>query len=438
MKSLSDLLPVLPAFLLLLLGPGPMLHAEPVSSALVSRLAEVLRTNHPALKALAHRADAARDNAEGVRRWADPSVRAGGVAFTPRGAMASQDGDLLFGVSQALPVMGKERATRGIADEEALTAVARAEARLVELRRDLSARLIDVALAERTVVLDASDADWLRVAEASAEALHRSGSGSSAALLRIRNDLSRAGTAVTNDLARLADARIALNRLLGRLGDPDFPPVELPDPIPELRFAPELVKIALNAEPRLRMARREIRESEARAEATRRSARPDLAVGVDTRQFTGDGGLREGMFTLSLSLPWFNRANYRRDLSRDRSRIEAARLEQADLEAAVSVEIHHLVSAINSAGREVILNRDAILPRSISAYDGAEAMWSAGRIDLREVLELRRQRVEAELRLANAVAAQWYAVSELLLCCGLDDLAAFQSSQTTTPSTATP
>jgi outer membrane protein TolC len=352
--------------------------------------------------------------------------------------MASQDGDLLFGVSQALPVMGKERATRGIADEEALTAVARAEARLVELRRDLSARLIDVALAERTVVLDASDADWLRVAEASAEALHRSGSGSSAALLRIRNDLSRAGTAVTTDLARLADARIALNRLLGRLGDPDFPPVELPDPIPELRFAPELVKIALNAEPRLRMARREIRESEARAEATRRSARPDLAVGVDTRQFTGDGGLREGMFTLSLSLPWFNRANYRRDLSRDRSRIEAARLEQADLEAAVSVEIHHLVSAINSAGREVILNRDAILPRSISAYDGAEAMWSAGRIDLREVLELRRQRVEAELRLANAVAAQWYAVSELLLCCGLDDLAAFQSSQTTTPSTATP
>jgi outer membrane protein TolC len=428
MKKFSAIPPALPAVLLLLFFFGRPLAAEPVSSAMVGRLAEVLRTNHPALRALGHRADAARENAEGIRKWADPQARAAGVLFTPRGAMPSQDGDLLLGVSQALPVMGKEKAARKVADEEAQTAITRAESRWIELRRELSIRLAEVALAERILALDETDLEWLRMAERNADALNRSGRADSALLLRLRNELSSLENALVMDRSRLNDSRMALNRLLGGTPETESMSLQLPTPLGELQYAPALLKTALNAEPRLRMARREIRESEARTLATRRSSRPDLSLGLDTRQYSGDGGLREGMFTFSVSLPWFNGRNYRRDLARENARLEAARSEQADMEAEVSVEVHHLVSMINSTGREAFLGRDVLIPRSRDAFEIAKVQWSAGRGELREVLELRRQWIEAELRFANASAAQWNAISDLLLCCGLDDLEAFQVS----------
>ncbi|MBN8249323.1 MAG: hypothetical protein J0L84_17995, partial [Verrucomicrobia bacterium] len=47
-----------------------------------------------------------------------------------------------------------------------------------------------------------------------------------------------------------------------------------------------------------------------------------------------------------------------------------------------------------------------------------------GRGSLTDVLETRRSRIEAALEESRAVAEQWISLSELLLCCGLEELEA--------------
>ena len=96
-----------------------------------------------------------------------------------------------------------------------------------------------------------------------------------------------------------------------------------------------------------------------------------------------------------------------------------------DLEAEVAAEVHHQVTAINSAGREQRLHRDTLLPRIRAALEIELGRWSTGRGEFRDLLDLHRMQVDAEVRLARAAAEQWNAIGELLLCCGLDDLEAF-------------
>jgi outer membrane protein TolC len=170
------------------------------------------------------------------------------------------------------------------------------------------------------------------------------------------------------------------------------------------------------------VARKSSDEAGARIEATRRSQRPNLSLGLDSRQYSGDGGLRNGAATLSLSLPWFNGDRYRKDIARDRLRFEAAHREVADLEAEVTLEIHHWVTRIESARIRAELAEETLLPRIQAALDTSMASFSAGTAELRDTLDLRRQWIEAQSSQATAVAEQWSAIAELLLTCGWTNL----------------
>ncbi len=409
--------------------------AEIVSTELVNRLAASLKDQHPALRALKFNEEATRLNAESVRSWADPTARIGGNFFGTRGSLPSQNGDIFFGVSQALPLMGKEVSARKFADELARTAKIKSEARWVELRRDLAAGLITLALAERTLFLNESDAAWLQRAESVALAQQSSRPGSLPALLRLQNDLAQAESTVANDRLRRTDARVALDRRLGLDNPLKTASLELPAVVESLPFSQTWINLALGAEPRLRLARRNVEEAGSRVDLTRRSARPNLTIDLESRQFSGDGRLREGLVSLGFSLPWFNQANYRRDLARDKAHSETAKMELRDAEAGVGAEIHHLLSLINTAGRDARLLRDIVLPRSRTAVSTSEALLTSSSIEVRDVLDLHRQLIENELRLANSIASQWTALSELLLCCGLDDLATLL---TPAPTASTP
>lgn len=409
--------------------------AEIVSTELVNRLAASLKDQHPALRALKFNEEATRLNAESVRSWADPTARIGGNFFGTRGSLPSQNGDIFFGVSQALPLMGKEVSARKFADELARTAKIKSEARWVELRRDLAAGLITLALAERTLFLNESNAAWLQRAESVALAQQSSRPGSLPALLRLQNDLAQAESTVANDRLRRTDARVALDRRLGLDNPLKTASLELPAVVESLPFSQTWINLALGAEPRLRLARRNVEEAGSRVDLTRRSARPNLTIDLESRQFSGDGRLREGLVSLGFSLPWFNQANYRRDLARDKAHSETAKMELRDAEAGVGAEIHHLLSLINTAGRDARLLRDIVLPRSRTAVSTSEALLTSSSIEVRDVLDLHRQLIENELRLANSIASQWTALSELLLCCGLDDLATLL---TPAPTASTP
>src|SRR5712692_5580355 len=108
--------------------PAPMTNAVVVSTELIRRLAEEARTNNPSLRAAGSRINAAELNAEAVRTWEDPMFMFGGSVFSKRGFDPAEEGDLVYGIDQKLPLWGKPKATRNVA--EAGASMRRAEAQL--------------------------------------------------------------------------------------------------------------------------------------------------------------------------------------------------------------------------------------------------------------------------------------------------------------------
>ena len=302
----------------------------------------------------------------------------------------------------------------------------RAEVQFQTLRRDLSRALFELALADRAIALGEEDLRWLDTTLTVAEARLRAGTATQFEMLRLQNERARRASELITDRRRREDAAVTVNRLLARDPAAAFPALELPPVADPVAYTPGLVTFATNTEPRLLLAAREIRVAASRMEATRRSRLPDVSVGVEGRQFHGDGGFREGMFTVGFSLPWLNGGKYRRDLAREQERHVASQHDRDAMVLDVVNEIHHRTVSIDAARREALLYRDDILPRSEQALAVATAGWSSGKMEVRDVLEGRRLLVEARLALARAVAMQWSEMSDLVLCCGLSDLEMLQ------------
>lgn len=410
---------------------------EVVTADLVRRLSEQMRERHPELRGLADASRAERLNAEGTRRWADPDVMLGGGLYR-YADMARENGDLYYGVQQKLPVMGKEKAARALADSNAVVAGVRVEARFAELRRDLAVKLFIAAAARSEAVLIAADVAWLEAQVRLGRTRVASGIEPAAMVLRMENELDRRRLDWTNAVARRRDAEQAVEFQVSRSGvssggeappsgnwslaTGNSPSYSLPPVSDAVPFGPVLVRFAERAEPEVLRREREIGVASAAVQVTRRSQRPDLAVGVQSYHDSATGTAAQGMLTVTMSVPWFNRANYRRDLERDRARMASAAAQAEDARLQVRREVHRLVTQIDAGRREAVLMRDVVLPRTRRLQDSLEGLWASGRGELRDLLEVRRQRIEAEMAEVRATAEYWMAVSELLLCCGLEDL----------------
>lgn len=407
---------------------------EVVTADLVRRLSEQMRERHPELRGLADASRAERLNAEGTRRWADPDVLLGGGLYR-YADMARENGDLYYGVQQKLPVMGKEKAARALADSNAVVAGVRVEARFAELRRDLAVKLFIAAAARSEAVLIAADVAWLEAQVRLGRTRVASGTEPAAMVLRMENELDRRRLDWTNAVARRRDAEQAVEFQVSRSGVSSGVPSgnwslatgnsqswSLPPVSDAVPFGPVLVRFAERAEPEVLRREREIGVASAAVQVTRRSQRPDLAVGVQSYHDSATGTAAQGMLTVTMSVPWFNRANYRRDLERDRARMASAEAQAEDARLQVRREVHRLVTQIDAGRREAVLMRDVVLPRTRRLQDSLEGLWASGRGELRDLLEVRRQRIEAEMAEVRATAEYWMAVSELLLCCGLEDL----------------
>jgi outer membrane protein TolC len=264
-------------------------------------------------------------------------------------------------------------------------------------------------------------------------------------VLRLENDLDRRRLDWTNAVARKRDAEAAVEFQVSgtgvssggsergeasnvapsgswQLATGNSPSWSLPPVADAVPFGPVLVRFAERAEPEVLRREREIGVAAAAVQVTRRSQRPDLAVGVQSFHESATGAAAQGMLTVTMSVPWFNRGNYRRDLERERARLASAEAQAEDARLQVRREVHRLVTQIDVGRREALLMRDVVLPRTRRLQESLEGLWTSGRAELRDLLEVRRQRIEAEMAEVRATSEYWMAVSELLLCCGLEDL----------------
>ncbi|HTG43791.1 MAG TPA: TolC family protein [Verrucomicrobiae bacterium] len=402
----------------------PATNAVRVTPRLIRDLTEEARTNNASLWASRARILAAQENAKSIPLWRDPEVMAGGM--TAEREMRAEDGDLIYGVEQMLPVFGKEKATRNAARVEIAVEEAGFEDRFQRLHKTLAQALFTAAFSDELLVLGREDLAWLETLAAVVEQRYQAGNASQVDFLRVQNERSKRAEQIRSDENNRHAAYVSVNRLLNRNLLAGWARMELPaipGPVP---FTDRLLALATGLEPKLRMLRKESERAEALAELSRKERRPNLSAVAEGRQFSRTGEGRSAEFLLKMSIPWFNGDKYRAAIRRDQARVQELENEIEDYTHELRAEVHHMTARIDNARREALLYRDQIIPRSEQALRSAEAAWKASRDAFRDVLDSRRMLIDAKTMYFRSVTEQYMAMSELVLFCGLGDLEALE------------
>jgi outer membrane protein TolC len=388
-----------------------------------SLIAEGL-TNHPGLQGAITRAKASQLNVGSVRRWEDPMIRIGGVVADSRGPMLEQEGDLIYGIEQKLPLFGRTKRTLTLAERESEVESAQAILQSQLLRKQIVQAALSVALSDHLAHLSAADLGVLESLVATARSRYESRTGSQVDWLRLRNEWAeRNDQLITEEKAR-GQTRASLDRLLGRIATNSWPEFLLPELAGPVVYSESLVDFAMRYEPRIAVLKSSIQQSQAAAALTQRQRLPEVTLELEARQYSRDGGVREGALIAGFTVPWFNARRYRHDFERDQAKVVAARQELQDYELAVREELVRLTVQLDAVRRQALLLQDEIIPRAAQAYAAARAAWSANAGLFSDVVETRRASLESQVKQGRALAEQYQLLADLVLCCGLGDLEA--------------
>lgn len=396
-------------------------NAMAITSDLINRLLAEAQTNNPGFLAVDSRARAAASNVASVRVWEDPMFTVGDTLFSSRGFDAAQQGDLSYGISEKLPLWGKPALNRRAAAAEASARDAELDFDLKQLRRDITKQLIATALAERVAEIGEQDDAWLATTAKTVESKYRTGQTDAADALEIQNEVAVRADQLRTDQLEVTHDWVTLNRLLNRKINSPWPSLQLPPVAPPVPFSAKLLALVLTNEPQLKVLEQEIEQAKAATELAHRSRLPDISVGVQGDQYSGDGGFRSGTFSLSFPLPWGNAAKYHNDYQRELENQKAVEQERDDQVLMTREEVHHLTVDLDANRREALLYSDDISTRAEQALTDKMAGWENGRATLREVLDTRREALDAQLTAVRTTAEQYQNLADLLLWAGLDD-----------------
>ena len=148
-------------------------NALQLTPAFISKLANEMETNNPAILAGLARTNAAAASVSAVRSWEDPIARGGGMGA--REDLRASDGDLIYGVEQKLPLFGKPAAARRVALAGLATETATSVYQLQVFRRELAKAAFRTGLADEVILLGEQDLTWLEAVSQASETKYTSG-----------------------------------------------------------------------------------------------------------------------------------------------------------------------------------------------------------------------------------------------------------------------
>lgn len=411
------------------ISPGWAAHANSdlgtnafaITPAALETLFRSVRTNNTALRAAEARYQQARSGIAAVRDWEDPTVSFSGVFAGPKRGGLSQEGDLVYAVEQKLPLWDRPRLSRAIALAETSTQGATVAHREQILRAELTKALLRVALAGRNLHYLTNDLAWLDTHILLQEERFRALGDAHTDLLALQNERSKRRDGLASERNRLRTEEVSLNRLLNWDLALTWPAMMLPRLMPLVTNSPALTSYAVTNEARAKTLRQEIAQARAVIRLTETDRLPTVSLGAGARQFSGDAGIREGMVSVSLNLPWLNAPKYRADVARDTAKLRVAEADLADYELAVREEVVRLTLAAEAASRSAAIYRDEIGQRLQQALASHLTMWATRQGQLRDVLDTRRAALEAQFMTERGTAEQHLALADLAALCGLPD-----------------
>ena len=434
MNTFHRILPIL----LILSGPGLRAQApEDVPLEITPRLVDDLLAEasgrNPVVLAAGARADAAAAAVDSVRTWEDPVLTLGVWGSTPRGVPASQQGNIIYGIEQKLPLFGHPQLARHVAEARAARDLLSAGSAREELRRDITLALLDIALTDRATELAVQNLGWSETSLASVDARYRSGRAGQVEWLAAETERAEAAEQLTTLRAMRTSQEEQADRLLSRERSARWPAVSLPGVAGVVVYDERIIDAALASAPRLKVLRQEAVRNAAAAYLTWHLRMPEVGVGLEARQYTGDAGLREGLMTVNLSLPWVNSGRYDSDAARDKALVRAAERDADAYADQVREEIHHSCVDLDTARRRALLYRDQLIPLAEQALAGSQDAWEGGQARFQDILEAHRALVADRLALAQAVTDQRREMAALTLLTGVSDLPATFAPNPTAP-----
>ena len=236
-----------------------------------------------------------------------------------------------------------------------------------------------------------------------AQARYNAGTTPKLDLVRAQVELGQAENQLIANARDVANARAALNRLVGR---PLGAPIAAADSLAVPPVLPDLGRLeaaALAGRPELS----DLKSQQEGARATTGLAReywlPDLTVGI-SRDYADPGpGV---VFTgVSFPIPLFFWQHSRGEIGEARHRELELAAAYRDLEGQVGQDLRAAYAAADAARRQVVYLRDELLPLARQAYRIASVSYGLGGSSALELLDARRNLLDAESQYTDALAA---------------------------------
>jgi cobalt-zinc-cadmium efflux system outer membrane protein len=227
----------------------------------------------------------------------------------------------------------------------------------------------------------------------------------------------------------VANARAALNRLIGRLlGAPlrIADSLAVPPPLPPLE---SLVQRALAARPEVRSMAAQRRGASAATSLAKQYWLPDVSIAF-TRDFAA--GVDAPYTTeVGFGIPLFFWQHRNGEVAESRHHEMELAAVCRDLTAQVVEEVRTAHATASTALRQLLYLRDELLPEAREAYRVASVSYGLGGSSVLEVLDAQHTLLDAESQYTDALAAANDARSQLELAVGapLDSISSGDSHE---------
>ena len=320
---------------------------------------------------------------------------------------------------QMIPTPGKLRESGRIASARAASAAARAGEVEWALRADVAMAFYDLYQTDRQVAIARETLRLLQDIRRTTESMYRVGEGRQADVLRAQVAIAR----MEEDTVRMTTMRTAmaarLNALLDRsvqvgVASPVLP--EFPDTVPPLD---SLVAAASAERPMILAGEREVEAAEAQTRLARREIWPDLTVGVQYGQRSGEMGTeRMGSLMLGASVPIFARSRQLRMRDEAEAMRQMAVADVAAMRADTRAMVAGAYAGLLRARNLATLYRSTVLPQAEAAVTSAHAAYRTGSVDFMTLLDTRMTVNEYRQELFALEAEQGKAWAELEMLIG--------------------
>lgn len=381
-----------------------------------------VRQSNPKVTAARSLADAFRARVPGASLPPDPQLQLGFMNYTVPGLRPMDPlGMTQLQLMQMVPTAGKLRLSGRIASAQAAAERERATDVEWELRSTTAMAYYELYAAEQSIAIATDTRRLLQDIAKIAETMYEVGEGRQADVLRAQVEIARMTEEITRMEAMRAAAAARLNALLDRdaaapVGSPVLP--RFPETVP---VTDSLVSVASRNRPMIRAGLEDVQAADAAAVRARRELWPDLVVGAQYGQRSGEMGLeRMGSLMLGASLPIFagrRQLKMREEAAAMRAMAEAdLQYMRADTRGRVG-ESHAALARARNLSR---LYLTTVLPQAEATVVSALSAYRVGRVDFMTLLDDRMTVNNYRQQLVTLQAEEGRAWAELEMLTGTE------------------